>query len=100
IIPVTRARCMASEDTYTRTESGRAEAEAQFSLLSAELKDLLSLVEGRETFPEVWRKAPQFAEARLRAALDELVAMGHLQKSSAQAPAPETDIARYLTRPV
>ncbi len=91
---------MTNDVTYTRTDSGKAEADAQFSMLRSELRELLAVIADRETFAEVWSRVPQFAESRLRAALEELAAMSLIETSATQAAAPEVDIARFLTRPV
>ena len=98
---------MAEEVTYTRTDKGLAELEADPGTLANELKKLLKLIGSRATFSELQTQLPQVPQVKLRGALDELTAAGHLEISSvppsdpaAASDGPELDIARYLARPV
>jgi CheY-like chemotaxis protein len=91
---------MTTDVTYTRTDSGKAEAEAHFSMLRSDLKELLSVLATGDTFAQVWSRVPQHAESKLREALEELAALGYIKTSTMPAAAPEIDISRFLTRPV
>ena len=91
---------MTNDAIYSRTDSGKAEAEASFSTLRSDLRELLAVVHDGETFAEVCSKMPQFPESTLREALEELVSLGYVKIIAAQAAAPELDIASYLNLPV
>ncbi len=91
---------MTNDAIYSRTDSGKAEAEAPYSILRNDLKELLALVHEGETFAEVWSKLPQLSESKLHGALGELASLGYIKIVAAQTSAPELDIASYLTLPV
>lgn len=91
---------MTNEKTYTRTPSGASEAAAQFSMLRAELKEVLELIGSRITFVQLKTRLPQLSDASLQKALEELSAAGYLETNAGQAPVPDLDITRCLARPV
>jgi CheY-like chemotaxis protein/uncharacterized protein (DUF433 family) len=91
---------MTNEVIYSKTDIGKAEGQAQFSMLRSDLKELLALVRDGETFAEIWSKMPQLPESKLRQALEELSTLGYINIAAAQTPAPEQDITRFLSRPV
>lgn len=91
---------MTNDAIYSKTDSGKAEAEAQSSMLPSDLKELLALVQAGETFVQIWSKMPQLPESKLREALEELASLGYVKIAAAQTSAPELDIAPYLTSPM
>ena len=91
---------MTNDAIYSKTDSGKAEAEAQVSMLRRDLKELLALVQAGETFLQIWSRMPQLPESKLHEALLELASLGYVKIGAAQTTAPELDIARYLTLPM
>src|SRR5262245_65537695 len=89
---------MNDEVTYSITEKGRAALEGA-GKISPSVKKLLELVGGRRTFAELSVCMPEVPEARLREAVEQLVARGYIETERLQTPAAELTLDRPVAAP-